>query len=162
MLLPSKTLAVSGSHHVREIIASLVVGAALLALGGGLLNWHLRVWHRHRNDRSLDHREMLHYRAQVRRRVQVSILLMLLGIMIPTGDALMTVLQRQKPGLVAAYWIAVLLLTFWVILLAALDWLSSRTNLRANKAALAALERKRRELEEEVVRLRHEHRDGSR
>lgn len=133
----------------------------LLALGGGLLNWHLRVWQTHRSDKSLDHRDLRHYRAQVRRRVQISILLMLLGIMIPTGDALMTVLQRQKPGLIAVYWIVVLLLTLWVMLLAALDWLSSRTNLRANQAALAALESKRRELEEEIVRLRHNHRNGS-
>lgn len=146
---------------VHKIAQSLVFGAGLLALGAGLMYWHLRVWRAHRADSTLDEFERRHYRAQVRRRVQVAILLIVLGLMIPIGDALMTFNRQQGPALFAMYWGAVLLITLWVMVLAAFDWVASRANQRSNQAALAALARKRQELEAEVARLRAHGRNGS-
>jgi hypothetical protein len=99
-----------------------------------------------------DDRERRHYRLQFRRRVQVSALLILLGIMIPIGDWLMV--QRRNLLWMTVYWIVVLILALWIMLLAAIDWLSTRMFVRATRATLAGLARKQRELEAEAERLR--------
>jgi hypothetical protein len=148
-------------RSVQAFLGSFLVGAALLTLGVIWLRWHLRVWREHVHDPTLDERERKHYRAQFLRRVQVAALLILLGILIPAGDLLMAGAQRQHAALMTGYWIVVLSITLWVMLLAALDWVSCRANLRAHRAALAALNRKRHELEAEVARLRQQHRNGS-
>ncbi|MGQ0636979.1 MAG: hypothetical protein ACT4QC_20410 [Planctomycetaceae bacterium] len=145
---------------MKNFLASFLMGAALLTLGSVLLRWHLRAWSTERRDATLDDRERSHYRARFLRRVQVAALLILLGILIPAGDLLMAAAQRRHAGLITGYWIVVLLMTLWVMLLAALDWVSSRANLRAHRAALAAVNRKRQELEAEVARLRRQHGNG--
>src|SRR5262245_50165886 len=109
---------------INHIKASLAVGITLILLGSALIRWHYTVWSAHRTDGDSDDREKNHYRTQFRRRVQVSALLILLGIMIPLGDALMEL--RRAPLFLAWYWFAVLLVAFWVMLLAAFDWLSTR------------------------------------
>ena len=141
-----------------NIYPSLAVGVILVVLGAGLARWHWVAWAAQRRDSTASDRELLYYRAQFRRRLQVSVILMTLGILIPVGDALM--MQRQRPGLFAAYWSIVLLMTLWIVLLAAVDWLAGRIQRRAALNALAGLARKRRELEEEVARLRRERSNG--
>jgi drug/metabolite transporter (DMT)-like permease len=143
---------------VNDIKASLAMGIALILLGAALIRWHRTVWgqHRSQNDAddqgSLDDRELRHYRLQFRRRIQVSVLLILLGVMIPVGDWLMV--QRQNPMGITIFWLVVLILALWIMLLAAIDWLSTRMFVRATRATLAGLARKQRELEAEADRLR--------
>jgi hypothetical protein len=139
---------------VNEIKASLTLGIALILLGAWLIRWHRAAWGQHRGqepvEKACDDRERRHYRLQFRRRVQVSALLILLGIMI--GDWLMV--QRRNPLWITVYWIVVLILALWIMLLAAIDWLSTRMFVRATRATLAGLARKQRELEAEAERLR--------
>jgi hypothetical protein len=137
---------------VNDIYASLAFGTLLVVVGAGMLRWHVKTWRGHQRESVLEERELRHYRHQFRRRMQVGGLLILLGVLIPVGDGLM--MLRKQPGLIAGFWIVVLLVTLWMMLLAALDWVSSRAHLRAMRASLAGLERKRRELEAEVDRLR--------
>lgn len=138
---------------MNEIKASLTMGIALVLLGGWLIGWHRAVWVRHRDQQEAGTgRELRHYRLQFRRRIQVSALLILLGIMIPIGDWLMV--QRQNPMGITIFWLIVLILALWIMLLAAIDWLSTRMYVRATRATLAALARKQRELEAEAERLR--------
>jgi len=148
---------------VNDIKASLAFGIGLILLGLWLVRWHRAVWNAHREDEATDERGKLHYRRQFRRRLQVALLLILLGILLPIGDWLTerVVLQRKNVQWVAAFWIAVLFMALWIMLLAALDWLSSRMHVRATRAALGTLERKRRELEAEVERLRRKRSNGS-
>jgi len=142
---------------VNDIKASLTMGIALILLGAWLIRWHRAAWGQHRDQQlSADDREWRHFRLQFRRRIQVSALLILLCIMIPIGDWLM-VQRRNPPGNVlwiTVFWIVVLALALWIMLLAAIDWLSTRMYLRATRATLAGLARKQRELEAEADRLR--------
>jgi hypothetical protein len=147
---------------VNEIKASLAMGIALIFLGAWLIRWHWAAWGQHRRQNAADQdagsvptgddRERRHFRLQFRRRIQVSALLILLGVMIPIGDWLMV--QRQNPLWITIYWIVVLTLALWIMLLAAIDWLATRMYVRATRATLASLARKRRELEAEAERLR--------
>jgi hypothetical protein len=144
---------------VNEIKVSLAFGVALVLIGGWLIRWHRAMWVGQRSEQSTDDRTKHHYQVQFRRRIQVSMLLILLGVMIPFGDWLIE-LQRKDPGRNAAlwltaFWIGVLFVALWIMLLAVFDWLSTRMHVRATRAALAGLARKQRELEAEVDRLRN-------
>lgn len=131
---------------------SITIGALLVIAGGAFIHWHIRCWRVQREDASLSDRERLHYRRQFRRRLQISGMLVLLGVLIPVGDLLIPWLQF--PRLFGVYWILVLLLASWMMMLAALDWLSGRMQARAHRASLSSLLRKQRELEAEAARLR--------
>jgi hypothetical protein len=144
---------------VQSIAVSLAFGIALVVLGGMLIAWHCRMWNSHRNDSTVDDREMRRYRSQFRRRLQISGMLILLGVLIPLWDALTTF--GRLTGHAAALWIiGMLLVTLWIMLLAALDWVAGRVQRRAHLAALSGLARKRQELEAEVARLRRPGRNG--
>ncbi|MBI3865797.1 MAG: hypothetical protein HY290_28320 [Planctomycetia bacterium] len=136
---------------MNNLVPSLVAGAALIVVGCGLIWWHLSTRATQCGDAALSDSDRLYFARQFRRRVQISLLVILLGVMIPVGDSLM---QRDHPRFWTWYWIAVLMIALWIMALAALDWLSFRTYRRAARASLASLERKRRELEAEVDRFR--------
>jgi uncharacterized membrane protein YesL len=137
-----------------------MVGMALVALAAFLIRWHFRAWHGHQADATIDARELRYYRYQFRRRLFISALLILLGILIPAGDALMVQLQRRLPALVAGYWLVVLAIAMLIILLAMIDLMAGNAHRRAMLGAIHGLARKRRELEAEVARLRNAHRNG--
>jgi len=141
-----------------DIKASLLFGLFLVALGVLLIRWHRLAWSAQSREKTTADRELRHYRLQFRRRIQVSCLLILLGVMIPLGDWLMV--QRKNPGWIAVFWIAVLILALWMMLLAVFDWLSTRMHVRATRAALAGIARKQRELEAEADRLRNRGSNG--
>ena len=137
---------------MNDIKASLAVGITLILLGAWLIRWHRAAWGRHRDPEAGDDRERRHYRLQFRRRIQVSALLILLGVMIPIGDWLMV--QRRNPMWITIFWIAVLALAVWIMLLAVVDWLSTRLYVRATRGTLAGLARQQREFEAEAERQR--------
>lgn len=141
-------------------LAPLAVGLSLIVLAAFLIRWHFRAWKEHQADSTVDERELRYYRFQFRRRLFVSALLILLGVLIPSGDALMMHLQRRLPALVAGYWMLVILIAMLVMLLALIDLAAGNAHRRAMQGAIQGLARKRRELEAEVARLRSEHRNG--
>ena len=122
---------------MNDIKASLSVGITLILLGAWLIRWHRAAWGRHRDSEAGDDRERRHYRLQFRRRIQVSALLILLGVMLPIGDWLMV--QRRNPMWITIFWIAVLTLAVWIMLLAVVDWLERERDIRrAMQAVLGA------------------------
>ena len=147
---------------MNDIKASLVFGTGLVLLGIWLIHWHRRTWITHRDEMGVDDRQKRHYRRQFFRRLQVAILLILLGFLLPVGDWMMehVVAQRKHVQWLTAFWIAVLFITLWIMLLATMDWLSTRMHLHATRAALGSLARKQRELEAEVERLRNQRSNG--
>jgi hypothetical protein len=136
---------------VIDIKISLAFGAALMIAGGALFRWHFAAWNTYRGDNSLAERERNFYRTQFRRRVQVAGLIVLMGVLVPLLDF---VIFKDSPRIFTALAFGILLVTAWIMILAALDWLSWRVFNRSTQLNLASLERKRRELEEEVERLR--------
>lgn len=143
---------------MNDIKASLAFGAGLILLGLWLIRWHRQTWKENDRAEAPDDRSRRHYRTQFRRRVQISGLLVLLGVMIPLGDWLMV--QRKNPQTIAIFWMMVLAITFWIMLLALVDWLLTRMHVRATRAALSGLARQQRELEAEVDRLRKSQSNG--
>ena len=135
---------------------SLVVGLALFGLGSWLVASHIQTRRRHLADPTLEERERIFFQRQFRRRMQASGLLASIGIMIPIGDDLFIPWQHFPRGW-AAYLMVLLLLVLWVMILAAMDWLATGVHVRTSRNALARLERKQRELQDELERLRSRH-----
>lgn len=136
----------------NNTVPSVIFGA-LLTVGGCTLLWfHLRAWNRGPFPEIEDPQERARQRLRFRRRLQIAVLLIVLGITIPVGDTLIGIVR--SPLLLTVYVFGVLMVALWLMVLAAFDWISSRPGIRAVRAEIAGLERKRRELEEEIARLR--------
>src|SRR5690554_5158092 len=101
-----------------------------------LLRAHYRTWQAQKQDSKLDDLDRRHYYARYRRRMQTSGMLALLGLLLPIGDAF---IPADAPGVFGIYWIAVLLLTFWVVLLGLGDMVSTTAY---SKASMARIRRK--------------------
>lgn len=138
-----------------QLIAPLV-GALLVIVGVVFLVSHFRTWKKQQNDPTLEDEDRLHYYRRFRRRVQTSALIVLIGVLIPIGDA--WPLLRQNASLFALYWLIVLLLAFWIVLQAITDMASTGAHTRV---ALSRVQRKRRELEEQLEQMRRGRMNGS-
>jgi hypothetical protein len=123
-------------------IPALIFGGVLLVVACimGILVWRTR--------RSLeavlenDENSRLHADRQFRRRMQVSVMLGLIGILIPVGDQLDKVFVA-RPALFFVWVGIVFVLTIWMVLMALGDWLSTvaysaieRSHLRHQRTAL--------------------------
>lgn len=134
---------------MAERLPALIFGL-LLAGGGGLMLWtHVRTWRSRRGDESLTDNDRQYYRRQFRRRLQVSALVVVIGIMLPIGD--LEAPWRDHPGGWAVYWYVVLGLALWIMFLAFGDLVSTRSY---SQAAMARLREQQRALEQEAARLR--------
>ena len=127
-------------------LPALIFGAVLIVMAVllGLFVWRAR--------RDLDEvvevddRAKLHANRQFRRRLQISLMLGTIGILIPVGDQ-MDKLFVQRPHLFFVWVAAVFFLVLWMVLLAMGDWLSTITY---SEIANAKLHLERRELEEQI------------
>ena len=143
---------------VRDAIISLSMGVALVAFGSMMLRWHFQSWAQHKADPHLDERDLFHFGRQFRRRLQISGLLVLLGVLIPAGDLLVP--WQRFPRAFVIFWMVLVLIALWIMMLAALDWLSGRVYARKHESALANLRQHQQELEQEVARLRQQRGNG--
>lgn len=130
---------------------ALIVGVVLIASGSLAMRSHMRSWRRQQNDPTFEDRDREYYQRRYRRRMQMSAILVILGILIGGGDVLLP-FQWRHPGPVALYWIGVLLLTGWLILLALADLISA---FAYGRVELARVRQKHRELERQVVEFKH-------
>jgi len=164
---PSTAVAFFRTFLLVNDFAPLVVGLSLIALAAFLIRWHFGAWKGHQADSTIDDRELRYYRFQFRRRLFVSALLILLGVLIPSGDGMLVMLQRRPPApgallpaLIAGYWILVLIIAMLLMVLALIDLAAGNAHRRAMRGAIQGLARKRRELEAEVARLQADRRNG--
>jgi hypothetical protein len=113
------------------MLASLLLGLALWALAGGLLWLHLRA--RGAAERgNLNERDLKFARGQFARRLQVCVLLALIGTAIICGP-LMT-----NPLLSLGYWSCVVLLICGMVVLALLDLRGSQRHFQTLEEEQAA------------------------
>lgn len=87
--------------------------------------------------------------------MQTSGMIAVLGVLLAVGDQLP--ILRHDPTLFTLYWIGVLLLTFWVMLLAAGDYLTTRSHARSE---LARIRRQQHELEKQLAELKRRGSNG--
>lgn len=128
---------------------SLVVGAVLVILAAGL-GW--RQWSNWKTGPAglpLEDHVRRHAWRQLRRRLQVSVMLGLVGVMIPVGDFLPVF--RKSPQLFVIYWLLVLAAVVWIVLLALGDLAS---NLAFSRVARNQLRRERESLETALSKYR--------
>ncbi len=126
-------------------VPAVVVGIILIVLAVGLA-WQQWVgWKRGSAGLLSDDEARQHAARQFRRRLQVSVMLGIVGLMIPLGDLLPVF--RQSPQLFVIYWLIVLAAVVWIVLLALGDLAS---NLAYSRVARNRLRRERRTLEDEL------------
>jgi hypothetical protein len=128
---------------------ALIVGTVLVISGSLAIRSHVRSWRQQKDDPTFEDRE--YYGRRYRRRMQMSAMLVILGVLIGVGDVLLP-FQKAHPGPVALYWIGVLLLTGWLILLGLADFFST---LAYGRVELARVREKRHELERQVIEFKH-------
>jgi len=115
-----------------------------LGIGVGWFQWRYR-----QPDANEDEVTRLHSGRQLRRRLQVSALMVLVGILIPVGD--LVPFFRQAPVAFALFWTAILGLLFWIMLLALGDFAAARAY---HRLANLRIRQQRRELEQQLNRYR--------
>lgn len=136
-------------------LPALIFGGLLviIAVVMGVVVWRIR--------RSLDSivandpDALAHADRQLRRRLQVSLMLFIVGVLIPLGDQLDQVF-RQRPMLFLTWVSCVLILVMWMVLMALGDWMST---VAYSALARARLRFERRTLEDEIRRY-HAARNG--
>ena len=133
-----------------DTLPALIAGALLL--GFAVVSAWLQIRNRRALSPLLEEDDLARTYAdrQLRRRLQVSAMLGIVGILIPLGDQLEPFF-RGRPGLFFIYWMAVLILVAWTVLMALGDWMSSTAY---SSLANIQLRVERSRLEEEVRRYR--------
>jgi hypothetical protein len=135
---------------------ALIVAVILVTAGVSLVRAHGRTWRRQQTDPTLEEADRIYYGRRYRRRMRISAVLAILGVLIGLGDALLP-FQKRHPGPISLYWIGVLLLTCWIMLLGFADFWSTAAYTRAE---LARVRKKQRELERRVVEFKHRNLDA--
>lgn len=122
--------------------AFLTVGIVVALAGIMMILWHVRQHRRHQEDLALDSADQRFYDHQYRRRMQTSALTVTLGALISLCENLPAF--RQSPVFATFYVVGLLLLSFWLVLLAFSDGVASRVHmsqsLRKNRKARQALQ----------------------
>ena len=133
-----------------DTLPALIVGALLL--GFAVVSAWLQISARRALSPFLEADDLArtHADRQLRRRLQVSAMLGIVGILIPLGDQLEPFF-RGRPGLFFVYWMGVLILVAWTVLMALGDWMSSAAY---SSLVNIQLRVERSRLEEEVRRYR--------
>lgn len=121
-----------------------------------MMRAHLKTRRNQLEDETLaeDDQERIHLGRQFRRRMQASGLLVLIGALIAGGQFID---GKALPKLFTIYWLGVIVLTFWLILLAMGDWVSIANY---SRVAQARLELHKQQLEAELERLKAKQGNG--
>lgn len=130
-------------------VPAAIFGGSLVLLGTGMMFGHARAWRNQQLDESLPDSDRQHLRNRYLRRMQTSGSVAFAGALIGIGDAF---IWELGPAVATFYWLFVIMLVFWIALLAIGDLTSVRTH---SQKSLSQLESKRKELEAELARHRH-------
>ncbi|MCA9033497.1 MAG: hypothetical protein KDA91_00115 [Planctomycetaceae bacterium] len=129
----------------------LLFGCIVAFFGICMVGWHVRQHRRHQEDLELSASDQRFFDHQYRRRMQTSALTVTLGALISLWDTLPAV--AESPIFATFYVLGLLLLAFWLVLLAFSDAVASRVhvsqslrrNQKAHKALHDAVEELRRQ-----------------
>lgn len=136
-----------------EIVALVVLPGAVILLAVGLLVSHWRTW-RSTMTQAAGEAERNYQRRRFRRRMQTSAMLALAGVALVIGQLIP---PRMFPTLFVFFWTGVVLLLFWVVLLALADAAATRNHVGRLQRERSA---ERSRLEEELLRLKRQRQDG--
>jgi hypothetical protein len=137
-----------------EVLAQMLPGLGLCLFGCLLIRSHRNTWKSQQDELELDDFDRRHFHRRYRRRMQASGLIVLIGALLIVG---LLVITKEQKLLFGVFWLGVLLLTFWLILLAVGDALSIAAY---SRSAQARLNEQRKILETELERLRSRQGNG--
>lgn len=122
--------------------AFLSMGVVVALFGIAMICWHVLQHRRAQEDLELSTQDQRFFDNQYRRRMQTSALTVTLGALISFFENLPPI--RQSPILATFYVMGLLILAFWLVLLAFSDAIASRVHmsqsLRKNRRARQALQ----------------------
>ncbi len=138
-------------------MATAVFGAVLVAVGLLMIRSHRRAWVRQQGEAGLSREDRTRLFLRYRRRLQMSGMIAVLGVMIAVGDVWI-----WGQGLVVAtvYWIVVIGLGVWLLLLGIADLASVRLGSRNARDELRQIGEKRKELEAELEEMQRRRSNG--
>lgn len=128
-----------------------MIGAVLVGGGVAMMLAHQRAWARQRVEPGLKDWDRRRMAARFRRRMQISGMLAIIGVMVGVGD---TQIWKLGPIVSTVYWIAVLVAGMWLLLLGLGDLAAVRVDSRMTREELQRIGDRRRELESQVEQLR--------
>ena len=131
-------------------LPAVLFGLAIAGFGLVMLRHNRRAWLSVNRDVELNPFDRIHLQDRYARRIQISGMLVTIGLLIGIGDVFV---WDFGPAPAAVYWIAVILLGCWTALLA----LGDLTSVRAHSQVVRKrLEKQRMELEQELLQMRHQ------
>jgi len=138
-------------------VATAVFGAVLVAVGLLMIRSHRRAWARQQGEAGLSREDRTRLFLRYRRRLQMSGMIAVLGVMLGVGDALI-----WDQGLLVAtvYWVVVIGLGVWLLLLGIADLASVRVGSRDARDELRQISEKRKELEAELEEMQRRRSNG--
>jgi hypothetical protein len=139
------------NNGVNNPWPALIVGVVLVFGGSLAIYLHRRSWRRLQDDPTFEGPDREFYGRRYRRRMQMSAILVIDGLLIGAGDVLLPI-GKNHPGPVALYWIGVLLLTGWLMVLGLAELVSSAARSRIE---LARVQQNHRDLERQVIEFKH-------
>ncbi len=129
-------------------LPAVLFGLAIAVFGFVMLRLNLRAWHEVSEDRDLNPFDLVHLRDRYSRRVQLSGMLLTIGVLIALGDVFV---WNFGPAAAAVFWILVILLGCWTALLA----LGDLTSVHAHSQVLKKrVEKQKQALEAELDEIR--------
>lgn len=137
-----------------EVVTLVVLPGAVILLAIGLLVSHWRTWRRQKAQAD-NEAERSYQRRRFRRRMQTSAMLALAGVALIVGQLIP---PQTRPSLFVFFWTGVVLLLFWVVLLALADATATRHHVRR---LLRERTTERSQLQDELLRLKRQRRNGA-
>jgi len=129
----------------------------LVVVGVLMMRAHCRTWARQQGDQGLNQWDRKRLGSRFRRRMQMSGMIALMGVMLGFGDAL---IWQQDLEVIAVYWIVVICLGGWLLLLGMGDLASVRVDSKQARAELREIGTQRQELEAELAKMRRRGSNG--
>lgn len=135
---------------------SLIAGLFVFSLGVMMTSSHRTSWRQQQQDFIDEPRELRHFQARYRRRVQTSALIAFVGVMIPIAD--LPIVWQQGPVIATLLWGAIGCVCLWIGLLAIGDLATTKAH---SKATIARLKAHQADLVNQLERLRGENTNSS-
>jgi cell division protein FtsB len=132
-------------------ILTAIFGGGLSLAGLSMMAWHQKSWARQREEPGFNQWDLKRLKTRYRRRMQTSGMIVVLGVMLAVGDAL---IWSQGPLVATIYWIVVIAMGGWLLLLGVGDLLTVRVDSKLARDELQRIGQKRAELEAEVEEMR--------
>lgn len=138
-----------GGPATWPLVVNYVFPAAIILLAAVMMISHWRTWQANRWQ-SADEAEQVYQRRRFRRRMQTSALLALVGVALIAGQKIS---PRLWPTTYVLFWCGVMLMLFWVVLLAGADVAATRVHVGRLHRQRAA---ERSRLQAELLRMKRE------